>query len=78
MASYNYEGNTYFFTFGKWVDSNNRPVKPDISAMLSKIFSEEEIRKTEKEQRTKKAMPKKQIKESVSTYVISKSGVSAI
>ena len=64
MASYEYNGKTYFYTaLGKWVDSVSNPVKPDIAAALSSLYPEEEVAAREKAERAKRSVPKKRIRQ---------------
>lgn len=59
MAIYEYDGKTYFFALGKWVDSDSNPVNSEIAEELSKKYSKETIDANEKAKRAKKkALPK--------------------
>ncbi len=64
MASYDYNGNSYFYVMGRgWVDGVSNPVKPEIATALSSIYPETEVIAKEKAERAKRANPKKHIKQ---------------
>ena len=56
MASFDYKGKSYFNVFGKWVDAQSRPVKPEISRALDELYSKAEVKA--RENSAKKSKPK--------------------
>ena len=55
MPSYEYNGKTYFFALGRWVNEVNRPVPPDIAQALSEKYPRDEVNVIEKDAQAKRA-----------------------
>ncbi len=55
MPSYEYNGKTYFFALGRWVNEVNRPVPPDIAQALSEKYPRDEVNAIEKDAQAKRA-----------------------
>lgn len=53
MASFSYNGTNYFYANGKWVDSQSKPVSPEIAAELNQLYSKEDIKIKEDAQKKK-------------------------
>ena len=63
MASYEYNGNTYFYAIGRgWVDGVSNPVKPEVASALSNLYPEKDVIAKEKAERSKRAVPKKNVR----------------
>lgn len=77
MKSFEYDGNIYFYSMGRWVDGVSNPVKPDIAAALNSIYSEEDIKKAEKADRAKRTATKKQIKSTNKKFDLSNAKISS-
>lgn len=45
MASYKYEGNSYFYSHGRWMDASSKLVDEELSQILSEKFSPDEKKK---------------------------------
>ncbi len=74
MASYDYNGKSYFYALGRWVDEVSRPVKPEISEALDGLYSKDEIKAREAEsKKNRKAVPKKRIVSQETYYKSNKS-----
>lgn len=54
MAAFTYEGNTYFYANGKWMDCQSRQLKKELADRLNQAYSRQDIQKKEKEQKQKK------------------------
>ena len=52
MAAFNYQGMTYFYANGKWLDPGSKRVSAELSEQLDLAFSKKKIQETERKQRT--------------------------
>lgn len=43
MAAFKYNGNIYYYASGKWVDSESKPVGPEIKKALNMLYSKSDI-----------------------------------
>lgn len=65
MAAFNYNGTTYFYARGKWLDSQSKQVPADLEEALNNAFSKEEIMEKEAKQKLSKEKKENKTRSSV-------------
>lgn len=58
MAAFNYEGNTYFYSNGRWLTHESKPVPAEIVEKLTQIYSPNDIKEKERLQQDRQRRQK--------------------